>query len=505
MLRRFRPGARPERASLGNPPRRGLAETFPLARKLRYYGKKRGARRTGSKTLGSAGEAVFFLALLLLGCVGLGLGIAWLVIPEWRVNNRFVEHSCTVLDKRLAVRAGESAAPAADQSVEAGGARAASDGVSGRQSAAEEPPAADGAMYRAEVQIEYRIGGETFRTWTYDIATARDLPNSYSSNRDEQEALLEAFIVDPQKPRRYACWYDPADPNVVVLVRGYSGWLWLVFAVPISFILIGGGGAIYALFNLGKSAERRAAMAQWAQRELFGNNGRRGRRYPTVPNGADMTNSPGTRLRFRLPVGVSPGWKLFLTLAACVAWNGAVVVLLVIAIARHAAGAVEPWRFLLLAPFVLIGAGLIGYLIRQLLMATGIGPTFVEISDHPLKPGGQYRLFLSQAGRLKFRSLCVALVCEEEAAYRQGTNTRAETRQVYRQELLCREDFRIERGRPFESESELTVPEGAMHSFKADHNEIRWKVVVSGEPAGWPRYERAFRVIIHPASGRSSG
>ena len=44
---------------------------FVLVRSFRYYGKKRGHRRTGSPALGSVGEAVFFAVLLLLGCGGL--------------------------------------------------------------------------------------------------------------------------------------------------------------------------------------------------------------------------------------------------------------------------------------------------------------------------------------------------------------------------------------------------------------------------------------------------
>ena len=56
---------------------------------------------------------------------------------------------------------------------------------------------------------------------------------------------------------------------------------------------------------------------------------------------------------------------------------------------------------------------------------------------------------------------------------------------------------------PFECDIDLNVPEGAMHSFAADHNEIAWTLVVEGDVAGWPEYRRAFPVIIRPASGRT--
>ena len=46
---------------------------------------------------------------------------------------------------------------------------------------------------------------------------------------------------------------------------------WLVFTVPLPFIVIGAGGLIYTVFRWGKSAERRAASARrTAERDLFG-------------------------------------------------------------------------------------------------------------------------------------------------------------------------------------------------------------------------------------------
>jgi len=154
-------------------------------------------------------------------------------------------------------------------------------------------------------------------------------------------------------------------------------------------------------------------------------------------------------------------------------------------------------------PFALAGIALIVVFFRQLLVTTGVGPTTVEISDHPLHPGQRCRLRVSQSGRLKFNSLKVMLVCEEEATYRQGTNTRAETWEVHRQEVSHHEHFEVKRGVPFEDECELAMPAGAMHSFRAEHNEIHWKVVVQGDADGWPDYERSFPVVVRPGNGET--
>jgi hypothetical protein len=442
------------------------AESWALARSFRYYGKKRGNRRTGSPLLGSVGEALFWAVLLLLGCGGAIVLLLNFVLPEWRVNHEFVPTTCKVLDKRIAERQGE-----------------------------------DGPLFRPEIKIEYEVGSETYRGWHYDIHH-HEIGGGYSGGRENAQAVLNQFArYDRAKETRYPCWYDPGNPYVAVLVRGYRWWIWLAFTVPASFVVIGAGGLLYTLWHWGKSAEHRAAMTQRAQeRDFFGASGNDPCPYPFVPQGADMTNSPGTRLKFRLPMAKSPGWALLGTLALCVILN-AVSVFAVIAIRRHLADRPDWFLTLCIVPCVLIGLGAIGIFLRQLLVTAGIGPTLVEISGHPLQPGREYRLFLSQSGRLTINSMSVWLVCAETATYRQGTNTRTETQEVHRQELFCRQQFQIERGLRFETEIEFRVPEGAMHSFKADHNEINWAVAVEGDVVGWPRYKRSFPVIVRPANG----
>ena len=44
-----------------------------------------------------------------------------------------------------------------------------------------------------------------------------------------------------------------------------------------------------------------------------------------------------------------------------------------------------------------------------------------------------------------------------------------------------------------------------MHSFKSDHNEIGWTLVVRGCVASRPNYERDFPVLVHPPAARSAG
>ncbi len=431
-----------------------------MTRSFRFYEKKRGNRRTGSPALGSMGEALFWAVFLLLGCAGIVMMLLTIVVPEWRVNHEFVETKCNVLDKRIAEKPGE-----------------------------------DGQLYRPEIRIEYEVDGVTYRDWHYDVHRA------FTSDKADSQEVVDSFAKGDSR----TCWYDPMKPNVAVLVRGYRWWIWLVFIVPVSFFTIGAGGLLYTVLRWGKSAERRSALSQRsAERDYLGHETVGQPAYPSVPQGVDMTNSPGTRLRFRLPMAMSPGWALFGILAACVFWNGIVSVFVVIAVRGHLAGQPEWLLTVFVIPFVLIGFVLIYQFFRQLLTATGVGPTLMEISDHPLSPGGQYRLFLSQSGRLMVNSIRVSLLCEESATYRQGTNTRTETQEVFRQPVFVREGFSIESGLPLETEVELNVPEGAMHSFKSDHNEVNWILLVEGDVASWPDYKRRFSVIVRPSAGETA-
>jgi len=436
-----------------------------LTRAFRYYGKKRGHRRTGSPVWGVAVEAAFSTVFFFAGCGVLAYMFFHQFAPHWRVNQKFVETACKVLDTHI-----------------------------------EEIEGQGGPAFQPKLKIEYAAKGEIETTADYDIG------NTKFNNREDAQDILDRFeIFSPERNNLYPCWYDPADPYTVVMTRDYPRWMWLAFTVPISFIILGAGGLIHTVFGWGKSVERRSARKRnGMERDARVAGGEGDRRFPGIPAGADLTNSPGTKLKYRLPESGSTGWRLFGLFAACVFWNGIVALFVWDSARGHLAGNPDWFGTLFLIPFVLIGLAIIVYFLRQLLVVAGIGPTRIEISAHPLRPGGRYAAFLSQSGRLDLNSLRVSLICAETARYRQGTNTRTETQEVFRREFFHREGFAVQRGMPFETEIEFEVPERAMHSFKAKNNEIAWALAVEGDVAGWPDFRRAFAVIVHPRSGDGS-
>ena len=192
-----------------------------FARSFRYYEKKRGNRRTGSPALAIAGEAIFFGVLLALGCGGLILLFCTLVVPQWRVNVDFVEQACKVRDKKI-----------------------------------KETQDKDGTRFAPKFRLSTKSAAKLIGL---GHTTSRTLP--LPAVKTPRRSSISSISTTETKDNLYPCWCNPANPGEAVLVRGYRYWIWLVFTVPIAFVLIGAGGLLYAYWHWGKSAERRRDVA----------------------------------------------------------------------------------------------------------------------------------------------------------------------------------------------------------------------------------------------------
>ena len=279
----------------------------------------------------------------------------------------------------------------------------------------------------------------------------------------------------------------------------YRGTMWLVLLVLVSFVLIGGGGVLYTVVQVGTSAERRAALAKSAASiDLVREAALSPQDYPNVPRVADLTNSPGVTLAYRLPIARSAAWRLFAATTFCLVWNSIALVFIVVAAGSHISGPPDWFLTSVTVPFVVTGLWSIYYLVRLWTITTGIGPTSIEISDHPLYPGHSYEILLSQSGRLSVTSLDVLLVCEEEAMYRQGTDVRTDCRRVHQERIFHQEGIEVKPGMPMERKCLLDIPRNVMHSFQSEHNSVHWTLEVQGDVAGWPTYHRSFPVVVYP-------
>ena len=427
----------------------------------RFFAKKRGHRRTGSREWGVVGDGLFHGILLAAGLFFGGLLISGVAAPEWRINHDYVESRCTILAKGLA------------------------------KTAVQDPSGAVSTTWQPRLRVRYTAGGRVYEAWSQGTSAEA------TTDRTTALARLSRWILGSQT----ACWYDPTAPETVVLERGYNWWLWLLaLLLPGALVVIGGSGLVRVLRAWGKSEERRAASAGLAEfLDPLMHPAPTAPGHPAVPNCDDLVNSPGTILRYRLPIESPESWTLVGFGLFAVLWNAVLLVLAVGAGLDLLGGKIDWWLFVLLVPFLGVGIGGVVLFMRNLFLATVVGPTQVEISDHPLRPGRRYDVLLAQGGAGTFRRLQMFLELEEQATFRQGTDTRTEQVVVWRSLVTdCRDAAPAPNAR-FESWSVMEIPPDAMHSFSSAHNAVRWRLVVRGTTDRCPDFTRVFPVVVFPA------
>jgi hypothetical protein len=273
---------------------------------------------------------------------------------------------------------------------------------------------------------------------------------------------------------------------------------WVFGVLSVAAMITGSVSLIFRLVNVGASSERRSVIASRAGAiEMIGPTADEGTKLPSVPRGSAITESPGERLKYRLATEAPEGGIAGPATLALL-WSTVWFVLLAVVVSGFIYGN-HRWILAgLLVPFAAIGIWSFRFFLSQLRHHAGVGPTIVEISNHPLYPGGQYRLFISQMGRLKLKRLIVQLTCEEETIYRQGTDVRVDRYEAFTQVLCKDRDVLVDPQAPWEQQLALDLPDNVMHSFVGTHNAIRWKIVVLGESHPWPSFCRSFPVVVHP-------
>ncbi|MEW4451856.1 hypothetical protein AB1L30_04135 [Bremerella sp. JC817] len=431
-----------------------------MPRWFRIWEKKRGSRRTVSRVVATVGETFFFSALFFFGVIFTAMTVASTVLQTWPIRSMFpevayVEGECTILETRVVV------------------------------TGTDEYP-----HYEPEALVQLELPDRQFRAWTL-----RRSPISYTTQQagwDRLNGYEPGWI--------YPCWYDPDSPGQsLVLERTPAYGLWVIFLVLNSFIVIGGIGLIYTLLLMGTSVERRSAIANKAKTIELLKDSMPSANFPSIPNDANLTNSPGVRLAFRLPIEVSPGWWLLATLIFSLLWSGMAGVFFIAALGKHLSGKPDWLLTIISLPTIGIALAAIYQFLHEVTAHTRVGPTGLEISSHPLYPGKEYRVFVTQAGKMKVKRLRIMLICEEAATFLQGTDVRSESRRVIDQMVATARGFEIKPGMPFEADYQLKVPEGSMHSFKSDHNAIHWKLLVQIDAEQMPQLTRSFPIVVYPA------
>ncbi len=420
---------------------------------------RRGIGRLTRAKSSHAWEVAIFSLIFFMGIFFFSIHLVTWIIPYWRGHQEFVVHSCDVLDKKIDSR-----------------------------------KTAEGTIYRPEVQIGYEVAGESYSIWTYDIRTLEE-DEGYLSDKEEVEQALERYKVG----QKYRCWYSPEDPAKAFISRRSSFWGWSFSLIPISLILIGFFGLCWSLRHSSASIEHRAARERRSFLSTLTSSSIGKKSLPNVPSESMINNSPGTLLTYRLPTMQGSAVKFLGASLFCLLWNCAAWSIFIGGLVFFSSSWSD-YFFMILFGLLFCGFGLflLARVIRQLLMTLGIGPTLVEISEHPLLPGKKYHMAVHQSGILRVLRFEVSLLCVELSRFRHGTDMVTHRKEVFRQSLFVRETFEIESDRPLLESFDLRLPEGGMHSFQSRSNEISWKVQVHMELAGWPDVDRECPVIVYP-------
>ena len=221
--------------------------------------------------------------------------------------------------------------------------------------------------------------------------------------------------------------------------------------------------------------------------------------FPTIPDPAAINDSPGTHLAYRLPTSQISVIRVIGSILLCVFWNVIAWIVLFSVFLGNAENPSSVVSRVLAVLFFLLGLGMIVWVINLAMIAFGVGATLLELSDHPIVPGRSYRLHLMQLGAFHIQDYSVAIVCEEIARFRQGTDTITSCKEVFRKTLFHKTDFETLPDTPLVEEMRFSLPYGAMHSFFTDHNEIRWKISVLADMTHWPNLNRDCPIIVRPS------
>lgn len=156
------------------------------------------------------------------------------VVPAWqdyRQMRRMVETRCTILDSRLTE----------EQSPEMKSVR--------RNGRLEQVPTGRLiSQFKPEFLVRYDAAGSSFERWAY-----RSPRFAGFAERNQAEQVIQQYSPGQQ----YPCWYDPQDPEVVVLDTG-GGFAGVVGMVVMAVIVFGSAAAFPILMAvLGVVARRR--------------------------------------------------------------------------------------------------------------------------------------------------------------------------------------------------------------------------------------------------------
>lgn len=199
--------------------------------------------------------------------------------------------------------------------------------------------------------------------------------------------------------------------------------------------------------------------------------------------------TPGETLAFRLPREESPGgWAI-----GCLSFTLPIVAVTIWAVYTWGWEGFPVFLSIVSAIFSLIAVILVYQWIRD----SRLAQTIVEVSAHPLVIGSEFEYLISQPGRFALESCLVELCQLERVTYREGTSTRSEEKVVQTIVLLDKADEAPAAGEEgLQIQQTHLLAESLMPTFYATHNEIKWRIRIKIDIAGWSPITRNYNITL---------
>lgn len=148
-----------------------------------------------------------------------------------------------------------------------------------------------------------------------------------------------------------------------------------------------------------------------------------------------------------------------------------------------------------------IGVGILVTIagLQPVLAATRVGKPDIQISNTNLRSGEPFTLSYNQTfkSNVDVKRFAVQLVLREAATYRRGTDTVTVTHDHLVQNIdLPAQQYQS--GQAIQQNLNWAIPRGAMHTFEASRNKLRWLIKVTVEMNGWPTYNEEFGLTVLP-------
>ena len=391
----------------------------------------------GISSRGWIGGMIFFLLFAIAGAA-----IAWFgfIRPVWRGREAAASWQrtpCTVVSSRVLSHSG-----------------------------------GDSTTYSVDILYRYQVAGQEYESNRHDFFGAS------SSGYDAKSRLVAQY----PRGRKTVCYVNPADPVDAVLDPHATFAMWWMI-LPLVFLAVGIVGAIAVLRRTAR--QRALGTLPFPQQGIVQMGGRQMYSGPVVP---EASSAP-----LVLRASQKPLTAFLAALVFALLFGGVFIFVL-----RHVmAGSISGKGFLSVW-LTFWGLGTVGITLAAIRSAMSLFNPRVELTaEHgTVPPGGSMEFQWTMSGRYdRVQRFTIRLEGREEATYRRGTSTYTDKKTFARFDLLdTTHNYEIQAGK-----GRLTIPAGAMHSFRSNHNKVTWQFVVHGEIANWPDLKAEFELPVPPA------